>query len=87
MSACVSGRPPSGGLSFTAFEIGRVFRPGLTRTVTQVNAVLVSSRTRNPQLQHSAGRVGATETAWRRPGAKSLADFVRQAFMHKRPER
>ena len=43
---------PRGGLYFEDFEVGRVFRHRLTRTVTQMDNMLFSNMTLNPQPLH-----------------------------------
>ena len=66
------GRHPRGGLYFEAFEPGRVFRHGLTRTVTQMDNMLFSNMTLNPQPLHIDAHFCETETEWGRPIVNSL---------------
>lgn len=60
-------RHPRGGLYFEDFKPGRVFRHGLTRTVTQMDNMLFSNMTLNPQPLHIDAHFCATETEWGRP--------------------
>jgi acyl dehydratase len=71
MSAEAS-RHPRGGLYYEDFEPGRVFRHGLTRTVTQMDNMLFSNMTLNPQPLHIDAHYCATETEWGRPIVNSL---------------
>ena len=63
---------PRGGLYFEAFSVGQVFRHGLTRTVTQMDNMLFSNMTLNPQPLHIDAHFCATETEWGRPIMNSL---------------
>jgi acyl dehydratase len=65
-------RHPRGGLYYEDFEPGRVFRHGLTRTVTQMDNMLFSNMTLNPQPLHIDAHFCATETEWGRPIVNSL---------------
>src|ERR1700690_2935645 len=65
-------RHPRGRLFFEAFSIGQVFRHGLTRTVTQMDNMLFSNMTLNPQPLHIDAHFCATETEWGRPIMNSL---------------
>jgi acyl dehydratase len=68
-----SGSPhPRGGLYFEDFEVGRLFRHRLTRTVTQMDNMLFSNMTLNPQPLHIDAHFCATETEWGRPLMNSL---------------
>src|SRR5437763_14982502 len=67
-----SHRHPRGGLYFEAFSVGQIFRHGLTRTVTQMDNMLFSNMTLNPQPLHIDAHFCATETEWGRPLANSL---------------
>ena len=58
---------PRGGLYFEDFEVGRLFRHRLTRTVSQMDNLLFSSLTLNPQPLHIDAHFCATETEWGRP--------------------
>ena len=63
---------PRGGLYFEDFEVGRIFRRRLTRTVSQRDNLLFSSLTLNPQPFHIDAHFCATETEWGRPLMNSL---------------
>src|SRR3954453_17022180 len=63
---------PRGGLYFDDFETGRVFRHRLTRTVTQMDNMLFSNMTLNPQPLPIAPHFCPTETEWGRPLMNSL---------------
>jgi acyl dehydratase len=63
---------PRGGLYFEDFEVGRVFRHRLTRTVSQMDNLLFSGLTLNPQPLHIDAHFCATETEWGRPLMNSL---------------
>jgi acyl dehydratase len=65
-------RHPRGGLYFEDFEVGHVFRHRLTRTVTQMDNMLFSNMTLNPQPLHIDAHFCATETEWGRPLMNSL---------------
>ena len=66
------GRHPRGGLWFEDFEAGAVIRHRLTRTVTQMDNMLFSNMTLNPQPLHIDAHFCATETEWGRPIVNSL---------------
>jgi len=72
MSGSASVRHPRGGLYFEDFKVGRVFRHGLTRTVTQMDNMLFSNMTLNPQPLHIDAHFCETETQWGRPLMNSL---------------
>jgi acyl dehydratase len=63
---------PRGGLYFEDFAVGRVFAHRLTRTVTQMDNMLFSNMTLNPQPLHIDAHFCATETEWGRPLMNSL---------------
>ena len=63
---------PRGGLYFEDFEIGRTIEHRLTRTVTQMDNMLFSNMTLNPQPLHIDAHFCATETEWGRPLMNSL---------------
>lgn len=65
-------RHPRGGLYFEDFTIGDVMRHRLTRTVTQMDNMLFSNMTLNPQPLHIDAHFCATETEWGRPLMNSL---------------
>ena len=63
---------PRGGLYFEDFSVGQHFRHRLTRTVTQMDNMLFSNMTLNPQPLHIDAHFCATETEWGRPLMNSL---------------
>ena len=63
---------PRGGLYFEDFAIGQVFAHRLTRTVTQMDNMLFSNMTLNPQPLHIDAHFCATETEWGKPLMNSL---------------
>jgi acyl dehydratase len=65
-------RHARGGLYFEDFHTGDVFRHGLTRTVTQMDNMLFSNMTLNPQPLHIDAHFCATETQWGKPLMNSL---------------
>jgi len=65
-------RHPRGGIYFDDFVEGRVFKHRLTRTVTQMDNMLFSNMTLNPQPLHIDAYFCATETEWGKPIMNSL---------------
>jgi len=63
---------PRGGLYFEDFLVGQTFSHRLTRTVTQMDNMLFSNMTLNPQPLHIDAYFCATETEWGRPLVNSL---------------
>ena len=63
---------PRGGLYFEDFAVGRVFTHRLRRTVTQMDNMLFSNMTLNPQPLHIDVHFCATETEWGKPLMNSL---------------
>ena len=63
---------PRGGLYFEDFTVGSSMRHRLTRTVTQMDNMLFSNMTLNPQPLHIDAHFCATETEWGRPLMNSL---------------
>src|SRR5215207_1194991 len=63
---------PRGGLYFEDFTVGSSLRHRLTRTVTQMDNMLFSNMTLNPQPLHIDAHFCATETEWGRPLMNSL---------------
>lgn len=61
-----------GGIFFEDFVIGEVIPHRLTRTVTQMDNMLFSNMTLNPQPLHIDAHYCATETEWGRPLMNSL---------------
>jgi acyl dehydratase len=65
-------RHPRGGLYFEDLAVGERFDHRLTRTVTQMDNMLFSNMTLNPQPLHIDAHFCATETEWGRPLMNSL---------------
>jgi acyl dehydratase len=65
-------RHPRGGMYFEDFEPGETIAHGLRRTVTQMDNMLFSNMTLNPQPLHIDAHFCATETEWGRPIMNSL---------------
>jgi acyl dehydratase len=63
---------PRGGLYFEDFLIGSTMNHRLTRTVTQMDNMLFSNMTLNPQPLHIDAHFCATETEWGKPLLNSL---------------
>ncbi|HWG03934.1 MAG TPA: MaoC family dehydratase [Beijerinckiaceae bacterium] len=63
---------PRGGLYFEDFGSGQVFKHRLTRTVTQMDNMLFSNMTLNPQPLHIDADFCANETEWGQPLMNSL---------------
>jgi acyl dehydratase len=61
-----------GGLYFEDMHVGDVIRHRLTRTVTQMDNMLFSNMTLNPQPLHIDAHFCATETEWGKPLMNSL---------------
>lgn len=58
---------PRGGLYFEDFVVGETFQHKLTRTVTQMDNILFSNMTLNPQPLHIDAHFCETETEWGKP--------------------
>ena len=65
-------RHPRGGLYFEDFTVGTTIPHRLTRTVTQMDNMLFSNMTLNPQPLHIDAHFCATETEWGKPLMNSL---------------
>jgi acyl dehydratase len=65
-------RHPRGGLYFEDFIAGEVIKHRLTRTVTQMDNMLFSNMTLNPQPLHIDRHFCETETEWGQPLMNSL---------------
>ena len=63
---------PRGGLYYEDFVVGTTIAHRLTRTVTQMDNMLFSNMTLNPQPLHIDAHFCATETEWGRPLVNSL---------------
>ncbi len=60
------------GFYFEEFEVGQLFRHAIRRTVTEMDNVLFSSLTHNPQPLHIDRHFCETETEWGQPLMNSL---------------
>jgi acyl dehydratase len=65
-------RHKRGGLYFEDFVVGELFEHRLTRTVTQMDNMLFSNMTLNPQPLHIDRHFCETETEWGQPLMNSL---------------
>jgi acyl dehydratase len=65
-------RHPRGGLYYEDFSTGEVFKHRLTRTVTQMDNMLFSNMTLNPQPLHIDRHFCEQETEWGKPLMNSL---------------
>jgi acyl dehydratase len=65
-------RHQRGGLYYEDFVIGAIIDHRLTKTVTQMDNMLFSNMTLNPQPLHIDAHFCATETEWGRPLMNSL---------------
>ena len=65
-------RHKRGGLYYEDFVIGALIEHRLTKTVTQMDNMLFSNMTLNPQPLHIDAHYCATETEWGRPLMNSL---------------
>jgi len=65
-------RHKRGGIYVEDFAIGAVIEHGLTRTVTQMDNMLFSNMTLNPQPLHIDAHFCETETEWGKPLMNSL---------------
>jgi acyl dehydratase len=65
-------RHPRGGRYFEDFHTGELIRHGLVRTVTQMDNMLFSNMTLNPQPLHIDAAFCAEETEWGKPLMNSL---------------
>jgi acyl dehydratase len=70
----IDGRTPHprGGFYFEDFQVGARFAHKLRRTVTQMDNMLFSNMTLNPQPLHIDAEFCARETEWGRPLMNSL---------------
>jgi acyl dehydratase len=65
-------RHKRGGLYFEDLEIGKLYEHPLTRTVTQMDNMLFSNMSLNPQPLHIDRHFCETETEWGQPLMNSL---------------
>lgn len=72
MNIAPGKRHPRGGLYFEDFVVGERIQHRLTRTVTQMDNMLFSALTLNPQPLHIDAHFCRTETEWGEPLMNSL---------------
>ena len=72
MQQDVAPRHHRGGIYFEDFVIGNKYEHRLTRTVTQMDNMLFSNMTLNPQPLHIDRHFCETETEWGQPLVNSL---------------
>src|SRR5882757_4288280 len=72
MSEMTATRSSRGGMYFEAFEVGKVYEHTLRRTVTQMDNMLFSNMTLNPQPLHIDREFCEKETQWGQPLMNSL---------------
>src|SRR6187402_509763 len=72
MAEMTATRSPRGGMYYEAFEVGRVYQHTLRRTVTQMDNMLFSNMTLNPQPLHIDREFCEKETERGQPLMNSL---------------
>ena len=72
MAEMTATRSPRGGMYYEDFEVGRVYPHTLRRTVTQMDNMLFSNMTLNPQPLHIDRHFCEQETEWGQPLMNSL---------------
>lgn len=72
MSEMTTTRSPRGGMYYEQFEVGKLYRHTLRRTVTQMDNMLFSNMTLNPQPLHIDRHFCEQETEWGQPLMNSL---------------
>src|SRR5918912_2999147 len=72
MTEPTSERHARGGLYFDDFAVGRLYEHPLRRTVTQMDNMLFSNMTLNPQPLHIDRHFCEQETEWGQPLMNSL---------------
>ena len=72
MEQTTIARSPRGGMYYEAFEVGKLYQHTLRRTVTQMDNMLFSNMTLNPQPLHIDRHFCETETEWGQPLMNSL---------------
>src|SRR6478736_1849107 len=72
MAEMTAARSPRGGMYYEAFEVGKLYEHTLRRTVTQMDNMLFSNMTLNPQPLHIDRHFCETETEWGQPLMNSL---------------
>lgn len=65
-------RHPRGGMYFEDFDAGRIYEHRYRRTVTEMDNMLFSNMTLNPQPLHIDRHFCETETEWGQPLMNSL---------------
>ena len=72
MGEMTTTRSPRGGMYYEEFEVGKLYRHTLRRTVTQMDNMLFSNMTLNPQPLHIDRDFCEKETQWGQPLMNSL---------------
>ena len=72
MEQMTAMRSPRGGLYFEDFVVGKLYEHTLRRTVTQMDNMLFSNMTLNPQPLHIDRHFCEQETEWGQPLMNSL---------------
>ena len=72
MSEMTATRSPRGGMYYEEFQVGKLYRHTLRRTVTQMDNMLFSNMTLNPQPLHIDREFCEKETQWGQPLMNSL---------------
>ena len=72
MGQDTAARHKRGGMYFEDFKVGALIEHRLTRTVTQMDNMLFSNMTLNPQPLHIDRHFCETETEWGQPLMNSL---------------
>ena len=72
MAEMTATRSPRGGMYYEDFEVGRLYQHTLRRTVTQMDNMLFSNMTLNPQPLHIDRHFCEQETEWGQPLMNSL---------------
>ena len=72
MDQMTAMRSPRGGLYFEDFVVGKLYEHTLRRTVTQMDNMLFSNMTLNPQPLHIDRHFCEQETEWGQPLMNSL---------------
>src|SRR4030095_6496873 len=72
MEQVTATRSPRGGIYFEDLLVGKIYEHPLRRTVTQMDNMLFSNMTLNPQPLHIDRHFCEQETAWGQPLINSL---------------
>ena len=72
MAEMTAARSPRGGMYYEDFEVGRLYPHTLRRTVTQMDNMLFSNMTLNPQPLHIDREFCEKETQWGQPLMNAL---------------